>query len=77
MVEVIPFRPPALRNTGHRVDVHDFVRVWLVVVWQGRSVLSQRDFPEKDDAEAYARAKAMELDCSVIHHRNDMRGQGH
>ena len=75
MVEIIPFRPSALRPTGHRVDVHDFVRIWVVVVWQGRSVLSQRDFAGKDDAEEYARSKALELDCSVIHHRNDMRGR--
>lgn len=73
MVEIIPLRPAALRHTGHRVDVHDFVRVWLVVLWRRRSVASQREFAEKDEAEAHARKLAREFDCCLIHHARRVR----
>lgn len=72
MVEIIPFRPAALRAKGHRVDLHDFVRIWLVVLWEGRALAIQREFAERDDAETYARNLAREFDCSLIHHRSDM-----
>lgn len=77
MVEIIPVSPAALRSAGHRVDVHDFVRIWVVVVWRGRAVLSQREFPERRDAEAYAQQRARELECSLIHHPTCAGGGSH
>ncbi|PDH65691.1 MAG: hypothetical protein CNE89_11005 [Sphingomonadaceae bacterium MED-G03] len=77
MVEIIPFRPAALRSAGHRVDVHDFVRIWVVVVWRGRAVLSQREFPEREDAVTYAQQRACELECSLIHHPTCAGGGSH
>lgn len=57
-----------LRGKGRRVDLHDFVRVWLVVLWEGRALAIQREFADKGQAEIYARDLAREFDCSLIHH---------
>lgn len=73
MVEIFPMRPASRRNSGHRVIVHDFVRVWLVVHWQGRSVASQRQFTTKEAAEAQARRLARQHRCSLILHSFDVR----
>ncbi|WP_293921832.1 hypothetical protein [Sphingobium sp. UBA5915] len=77
MVEILPFAQTIQPRSGHRVDVHDFIRIWVVVVWRGRAVLSQREFPERRDAEAYAQQRARELECSLIHHPTCAGGGSH
>lgn len=65
---IIPFRPAALPAIGYRVDVHLFDGQALVILFQHRTIASQKGFEATADANAYARELADDHGCSVIHH---------